>query len=83
MPCVAASIDRFEKRIRPKRERGVVRPGQQANYKIGASWCSLNDGANTMNYKTLVAASLMSIALTSAPRLRSAGNAQCFRIAIT
>jgi hypothetical protein len=62
----ARSIDCFEKCIRPKRQRGLVPAGQQANYKTEASWDSLNHGANTMNYKTLVAASLMSIALTSA-----------------
>ena len=65
----------LRKRIRPKRERGLVAARQQASYKMEASWDSLNHGANTMNYKTLVAASLMSIALTSAAT--SAAYAQC------
>ena len=60
------SIDSLEKRIRPKRAGGLVTARQQANYNIRASSNSLNHGGNTMNYKTLVAASLMSFALTSA-----------------
>jgi hypothetical protein len=59
-------IESFEKCIRPKRPSGLVPSGQQANYKIEASSNSLNHGGNTMNYKTLVAASLMSFALSSA-----------------